>query len=149
MPIILGQGSFSVGRDCTLVIMHPLAASGRVDIPNVTSFRSAQVTANVKSDRLDGIQLAAELPKGWTFNFMADRGSPGLDNLFALIEQSWYIAGILNPCSVYQYITEKDGSTSTFQYTQASLKFDDPGTWKGDSKVEQAFSGEAWQRLPV
>ena len=115
MPISQAIGSYSVGRDCTVVLMHPLAPGGRVDIPNVTGFKSQQVTASVKADRLDGTQLAAELPKGWTGEFDFDRGNPAVDALFAAIEVQWYQTGTIQVATIYQYITEPTGATSTFQ----------------------------------
>jgi hypothetical protein len=52
---------FSVGRDCQLVVMGPF---GRVDLTHVTGFESRQQTHPIRIDRIDGVQLAAELPKG-------------------------------------------------------------------------------------
>lgn len=54
--------AFSVGRDTQLVVMGP---NGRVDLSHVTGFESRQITNPIRVSRLDGTQLAAELPKGW------------------------------------------------------------------------------------
>ena len=54
--------SFSVGRDCQLVVMGPY---GRIDLTHVTTFESLQMASPVRIDRIDGTQMAAELPKGW------------------------------------------------------------------------------------
>ena len=61
MPAILGTGNFNLGRDCQIVLVGPF---GQVTIPNVTKFGAKQETATVKVDRLDGVQLNTELPKG-------------------------------------------------------------------------------------
>ncbi len=149
MPLVQSTGSYSVGRDCQVVLMHPLAPGGRVDLPNVTGFMANQVTVNVKSDRLDGVQLAAELPKGWAGEFDADRGNNGLDVLFAAIEAAWYSTGNTPTAIIFQYVLEPDGSTTTFQYTQASLKLSAAGHWQGDQIVKQKISFEAWRRNKV
>ena len=60
--------NFSVGRDCQLVVMGPY---GRIDLTYVTAFESRQLTAPVRVDRIDGTQMAAELPKGWEGQFRA------------------------------------------------------------------------------
>ena len=58
----MASNTFSVGRDCQLVLMGPY---GRIDLTHVTGFEARQLTAPVRVDRIDGTQLAAELPKGW------------------------------------------------------------------------------------
>ena len=112
MPI----NSFSIGRDCQLVVMGP---QGRVDLTYVTGFESRQMTQSVRLDRLDGVPMGAELPKGWE-------------------------AG-----AVYQYVTEVDGSVSTYQYSGVVFKLVNAGTWKGDSTVKQKLEFFATQRQRV
>ena len=70
----MASNTFSVGRDCQLVVMGPF---GRVDLTHVTGFESRQVTAAVRVDRIDGVQLAAELPKGWDGAFELEGGAEG------------------------------------------------------------------------
>ena len=146
MPLSEVQGSFSTGRDCQIVIQHPLAPGGQVQIPNVTSFQSKQMTTAIKSRLLNGTRLAVHLPDGWELSFSADRGSQGVDDLFVLIEQSWLVAGQYMFATVYQYVTEVDGSVSTYQYTNVSLHLDQGGEWKGDDVVKQTIAGEAYRR---
>jgi len=149
MPVTQGTGSFSLGRDCTLVVMHPLAPGGRLQLDNLMGFDPKQETAGVRVDRLDGVQMNAELPKGWTASIELERGSPAIDNLFALIEQAWHSAGSYFTATVYQYIAEPDGSTSTWQFDNVALKLDNPGGWKGDASVKQTVSFMANRRRPV
>jgi len=40
---------------------------------------------------------------------------------------------------MYQYITETDGSVSTYQYDGVVFKLISAGVWKGDSSVKQKF----------
>jgi hypothetical protein len=147
MPIENTQGAFNTGRDCSLVIIDQ--TFGRVDIPNVTGFQSAQQTANVRSDRLDGIQLNAELPKGWTGSFDLDRGDSGIDDLFAQREAAWLQSGQYSSATIYQYISESDGSMSTYQYDNVAMKLDDAGRYQGDAIVKQRISFTANRRRRV
>jgi hypothetical protein len=143
MPVNAGTGVFSVGRDCQIVLIGPF---GRVDIPNITKFDCKQETAAIKVDRLDGIQMNAELPKGWNFRIEAERAGPSLDELFSLIEATWYNAGTVTIGQLFQYVQEPDGSSSTFIMDNVSLKLEDPGEWSGDASVKQRLSGNANRR---
>lgn len=146
MPIANGNFSFSVGRDCTLVVM---SNTGRLDIPNLMKFTVKQETANIKVDRLDGQQLQADVHKGWTGSFEAERGNQALDLLFAAIESAWIDDGQFFVSTIYQYITECDGSTSAWQYDNVSLKYDDAGDWSGDKSVKQKVSFVANRRRQI
>ena len=80
----MASNEFSVGRDCQLVVMGPF---GRVDLAHVTGFDSRQQTASIRVDRIDGRQMAAELPKGWEGMFELERGSSAADDFIARIRQ--------------------------------------------------------------
>ena len=66
MPI----NTFSVGRDCQLVVMGPY---GRVDLSHVTGFESRQVTAAVRGH--DGGSMGMPMDTGYTRLIAA----PGLE----------------------------------------------------------------------
>ena len=149
MAVTSGTGAFNVGRDCQIVITHSLAPGGRVDLPNLTMFDCKQTTANQHVDRLDGTQMNAELPKGWTLSFGNDRGNAALDDFFAAIEAAWYNAGSYTVATVFQYITEASGQQTTYQYDNVALKFDDPGSWASDGVVKQRVSGQSNRRVKV
>ena len=126
--------NFSIGRDTQLVVMGP---NGRVDISHVTGFESKQVTAPIRVTRIDGTHLGAELPKGWEGSFEVERGTPSLDDFIAMIEQNFYNGSSAQFGSMYQYITESDSSTSTYQFDSVVFKFANAGIWKGNSSVKQ------------
>ena len=130
MPI----NSFSIGRDCQLVVMGP---QGRVDLTYVTGFESRQMTQSVRLDRLDGVQMGAELPRGWT------------DDFIAAAEQIFLTQGSLPAGTVYQYVTEVDGSTSTYEYSGVVFKLVNAGTWRGDASVKQKLEFFATQRQRI
>jgi hypothetical protein len=138
--------AFSVGRDCQLVVMGPF---GRLDLTHVTGFESRQLTAPIRVDRIDGSQLAAELPKGWDGHFELERGSSAVDDFIARIEQA-YVSGSAVPTgTLYQYVSEVDCSTSTYQYDQVVFKLTQAGLWRGDQSVKQRLDFFASRRKRV
>ena len=125
---------FSIGRDCQLVVIGP---AGRVDISFVTGFESSQMTQPIRVDRLDGIQMATELPKGWEGSFEVERGSSAIDDFIASAEQAYRTNGSLPYGMIYQYVSEPDGSLSTYQYDGVVFRLENSGTWRGDAAVKQ------------
>lgn len=126
--------AFSVGRDTQLVVMGP---NGRVDLEHVTAFESHQLTQSVRVSRLDGTQLGTELPKGWEGSFELERGNSVVDDFIAATEQTYFNGGSASVSTMYQYVNETDGSTSTYQYDNVTFKLANAGIWKGDSSVRQ------------
>jgi hypothetical protein len=138
--------NFSLGRDCQLVVMGPF---GRVDLTHVTGFESQQMTYPVRVDRLDGVQMGAELPKGWQGSFDLERGTSAADDFIAQVEDGYYTSGNLTSGTLYQYVSETDGSVSTYQYSGVVFKMASSGAWKGDASVKQKleFFGARRQRI--
>jgi hypothetical protein len=130
----MGLTAFSIGRDTQLVVMGPY---GRVDLSHVTGFESRQITSPVRVSRLDGTQLAAELPKGWEGSFEVERGTSALDDFISVVEQNFYSGSGASSGTMYQYITEVDSSVSTYQFDGVVFKLASAGAWKGDSSVKQ------------
>lgn len=142
----MAMNPFSLGRDCQLVV---IGAQGQVNLTHVTSFEARQLTYPVRVDRLDGVQLAAELPKGWEGSFEVERGSSAVDDFIAANEQSFYVSGAVQTGTLYQYVTEVDSSTSTYQFSGVVFKLASAGTWKGDSTVKQKLEFFAARRQRV
>jgi len=143
---MMANASFSVGRDCQLVVMGPY---GRIDLTHVTGFESRQLTAPVRVSRIDGVQLAAELPKGWEGQFELERGSSAVDDFIARIEDAYSNGNSVSPGILYQYVNETDGSTSTYQYDGVVFKLSQAGTWRGDTSVKQRLDFFAGRRKRV
>jgi hypothetical protein len=137
---------FSVGRDTQLVVIGP---AGRVDLTHVTSFESRQLTRSVRVDRLDGTQMGTELPKGWEGSFELDRGSSTVDDFIAAAEQQYFNGSNIVASTMYQYVTETDGSTSTYQYDSVTFRLSNAGIWKGDSSVKQKLEFFAVRRRRI
>jgi hypothetical protein len=137
---------FSVGRDTQLVV---IGSTGRVDLTHVTSFESRQITQSVRVDRLDGTRMGTELPKGWEGSFDIERGSSTVDDFIAAAEQQYFNGSTVSPGTMYQYVTETDGSTSTYQYDNVAFRLVNAGTWKGDSSVKQKLEFFAVRRRRI
>jgi hypothetical protein len=138
--------TFSVGNDCQLVVMGPF---GRVDLEHVTGFEAHQITQSIRVDRLDGLQLGAELPKGWSGTFTLDRGSSAADDFVAAIEQAYFSGQAIAAGTLYQYVNEPDGSTSTYQFGGAVFKLTSAGAYRGDAPVAQRLDFYASNRVSV
>ncbi len=138
--------AFSIGRDTQLVVIGP---TGRVDLTHVSSFEARQITQSVRVDELDGVPMGTELPKGWEGSFEIERGNSAVDDLIALIEQQYFNGTAATPGSMYQYISEADGSTSTYQYDTVCFKLLSAGQWRGDSSVKQKLEFFAARRTRI
>lgn len=138
--------TFTVGSDCQLVVM---GSFGRMDMEHVTGFEAHQLTLALRVDRLDGVQLGAELPKGWTGSFMLDRGSSAVDDFIAQIEQAYLAGQSISAGTLYQYVNEPDGSTSTYQFNGVVFKLTSAGVYKGDAAVTQRLDFYASGRVRV
>lgn len=138
------SNTFSVGRDCQLVVMGPF---GRIDLTHVTGFESRQITTPVRVDRIDGVLLAAELPKGWDGAFDLERGSSAVDDFIAGVEAAFHAGNAVATGTLYQYVAEVDGSTSTYQYNNVVFKLAQAGTWRGDVSVKQRLEFYASTRV--
>lgn len=138
--------AFSIGRDTQLVVMGP---NGRVDLSHVTGFESRQITNPIRVSRLDGTQLAAELPKGWEGSFDVERGTSVLDDFISDVEQNYYNGASVSSGTMYQYITEVDSSVSTYQFDGVVFKLASAGAWKGDASVKQKLEFYATRKRRI
>jgi hypothetical protein len=135
---------FSVGRDCQVVV---LGAYGRVDLEHVTGFEARQHTASVRVDRIDGTTLGAELPKGWEGTFDLERGNSAAEDFIAQLEADFFAGNNPSAGTLYQYISEIDGSTSTYQFSNVVFKLANAGLWRGDASVKQRLEFFASTRV--
>ena len=142
----MATNSFTLGRNCQVVVMGP---QGRVDLTHVTAFESRQLTNPVRIARMDGTQLGADVPKGWEGSFEVERGSSSVDDMIAAFEANYYSTGAMPTGTLYQYVTEVDGSTSTYQFDGAVFKLANAGAWKGDQSVKQKLEFFATTRQRV
>jgi hypothetical protein len=137
---------FSVGRDTQLVVIGP---SGTMSLAHVTAFESRQVTQSVRVNRLDGNQMGMELPKGWEGSFELDRGDSVVEDFIAATEQNYFNGSVSTISSMYQYVSEVDGSTSTYQYDSVVFRLTNAGLWRGDAAVKQKLEFFASRRRRI
>ena len=124
-----------------------MGPAGRVDLTYVTGFESRQLTHPVRVDRLDGVHMATELPRGWEGSFEVERGTSAVDDFIAAAEAVYRTTGALPYGMLYQYVSEPNGSTSTYQYTSVVFKLANAGQWRGDSSVKQKLEFYADTRV--
>jgi hypothetical protein len=134
---------FSVGRDTQLVVIGP---SGRLDLAHVTGFDSRQVTQAVRVNRLDGNQMGMELPKGWEGSFELERGDSVVEDFISTMETNYFSGDPGTTSTMYQYVSEVDGSTSTYQFDSVVFHLSNAGQWRGDAAVKQKLDFFASRR---
>jgi hypothetical protein len=138
--------AFSVGRDAQLVVIGP---SGRIDLNHVTAFESRQITQSIRVNRLDGNHIGMELPKGWEGSFELERGDSTVEDFIAGMEQDYFNGSVDSSGSMYQYVSEVDGSVSTYQYDAVVFRLSNAGQWRGDSAVKQKLEFFASRRMRI
>jgi len=138
--------NFSIGRDTQLVVIGP---NGRVDLSYVTGFEAKQITQSIRVNQLNGSTLGTELPKGWEGAFELERGDSTVEDFIAAAEQQFFNGAVSTPSTMYQYVSETDGSTSTYQYDVVTLKLTSAGQWRGDSSVKQRLEFFATRRRRI
>lgn len=142
MPV---QG-FSIGRDVAIDINMP---QGPVRFSNVTDFSAQPIYTGIESKGIDGINRFGEIPSGYNISVTIDRANANLDKAFAYLEALYYAGQNVPASSVTETITEPDGSVTQWRYSGIAFKFDDHGSWQGDAKVTQKFSGKASLRTQL
>ena len=75
--------------------------------------------------------------------------SSTVDDFIAAAEQQYFNGSTVSPGTMYQYVTETDGSTSTYQYDNVAFRLVNAGIWKGDSSVKQKLEFFAVRRRRI
>ena len=134
---------YSIGRDCQVVLLW----NGiRIDLRDVVGFQAEQQVKLQRSDPLNSVPVEFNTPAGWRGQFHIDRGSSALDDLIVAIESAFWNAGVIGSGTIYQYVNETDGSTSTYEFTGVALTLTNSGTYKAEIIVTQTINFFASQR---
>ena len=141
--------NFNVGRDCQVVIQHPMAAGGRLDLSIVTDFDPKQNVVEASVDGLDGKFWSASLPKSWSGTVGIDRANNVCDLFITTLENAYFNGLNVPSGSVYQYITEVDGSVTRYQFSECSFHLPNAGSWKNDAVVKMQLGFIAARRRAV
>ena len=137
---------YSIGRDCQVVLLWNGA---RVDLRDVVGFQAEQQVKLQRADPLNSVPVEFNTPAGWRGQFQIDRGSSALDDLVAAIEAAFWNAGTIGSGTIYQYVTESDGSISTYEFVGVALTLTNSGHYKAENIVTQTVSFFASQRNSI
>jgi len=127
--------SFNLGKNVSLVLLAPNGS--RVDLTILTAFKASQKIHDLVVHPLSGPPIGQYLPAGWEGEFTIERGNAAVDNLFIQIESGFWAGGDVGTGSIYQYVAERDGSQSTYQFDGVTMQHSDTGEWKAESSVKQ------------
>ena len=137
------SGSFTagprptIGRDCSVTLLWN---GTRIDLETVTGFEAMQQVKSQRSDPLNGVPLEFNTPSGWRGSFHADRGSSALDRLIAANEAAFWNSGIVGSGTIFQNITEADGSLTTFAFVGVAMTLSQAGSYVSEGIVKQTIS---------
>lgn len=137
--------SFTLGRDTLIQVISPV---GELNL-NVTEFQSQQRTHQVVSRPLGRPTQIFDVPDMWSGSFQIDRNSPNIENAIAQIESDYWAGRDLQTWTMYAYIEEIDGSTSTYEYVGVTMRLSNAGTYKNDDAIKQTVEFSASLRRRV
>ena len=139
--------AFNIGRDVSLDISDPIQGLVRFGIRTGAEF--TPIYDELKSKALDGIPRNASIPDGHRIMIQIDRNDARLDNYFATKEAN-YFAGNVDPnVTITETITEIDGSTTVWRYTDVSIRLTSGGVWKGNAITTLSIEGVAARKVKI
>lgn len=136
---------YSVGKDVVITLNMP---SGILRV-NLTMFDAKPVFLDLKSRPLNSPPVHMNIPDGWKGSAKVDRQDASLDDFTAQAEAAYWAGQNVLKGSITQTVTEPDGSTSRYRFTNVSLKITDPGSWSAEKLVDQSLEFEASRRIKV
>jgi hypothetical protein len=145
MAAVTPSNAFSVGKDITGILVSQTGV--QVDLPHLTGVHFTPQYDTFKSKPLDGPTRQFDLPDGHQFSLKFDREDDSLDSFFAMIETAyWAVGGFVPTFTLYFYITERNGTQTTFEFSEVTVQYK-PGEWKSGAPVSGSIDGFArfWQ----
>ena len=136
---------YSIGRDCRVTFLWN---GSRIDLRDVTGFQAIQQTRTQRADPLNGMPVVFNTPNGWSGTFTIARANANLDELVAAIESSFWNAGIIGSGTIYQYISEPDGSVTTWEYLNVSMTLE-TDRWQAEGMIHQSVHFFASTRVKI
>lgn len=143
--------TFNVGRDVTAVL---IAANGtRVDLVGNTEITRRPIYHNITHEPVNAPPIRRYLPAGHELTFTFERRGPDNEELFSAIEQGYWAGGYPNGAtnggSLFIYVYEPDGSTTTWQGTNVSLGMNEAMRAQQRSAIPQTIEGFAstWNQI--
>ena len=139
--------SFSIGKDISFILVSPLGAT--IQLPKLTGFDDELIYETVKSKVLDGPTRQVSLPDGHKLSVKFDREDGSVDTFFAALEAAYWAAGGFVPqFTGYVNVTERNGTSSRFEYLQLDLQYKG-GSWKSGAPVPGELMGYARYKRSV
>jgi hypothetical protein len=136
---------YSIGKDAVFTINTP---NGILRV-TLTGFDAKPVYTDLKSVPLDKPPVHMSIPSGWKGTAKLDRMDSSVDDYVAANEAAYYAGQSILQGTITQTITEVNGTTSRFRYTNVNLRVVDPGAWASEKLVEQSLEFEASRRLKL
>ncbi len=142
MPI----NNYSVGKDISYTVV---TSAGTLTLNGKTDYSIKPMFTDLPHKGLNGLHIHGYEPDGWQIDMKFDRTDPEIDNYFAQREADYYAGVNQQGGTLLENIVEKDGSISTYRYTDVVLKFDSAGDWRADSLIPISVSAMASRRIKV
>lgn len=142
MPI----NNFSIGKDISYTVV---TSSGTLTLNGKTGYSVKPMFTDINHKGLGGLNVHGVIPDGWQIELQFDRTDPNVDNYFAQREADYFNGVNQQGGTIFENIVEKDGSITSFRYTDVSLKYDNAGNWKGDSLIPISVTATASRRIKV
>jgi hypothetical protein len=142
MPI----NNYSIGKDISYSVVTP---SGPLTLNGKTGYSVKPMFTDLNHKGLNGINVHGVIPDGWQIELQFDRTDPNVDNYFAQLEADYFAGVNQQGGTIFENIVEKDGSITSFRYTDVILKYDNAGNWKGDSLIPISVTAMASRRIKV
>jgi hypothetical protein len=142
--------TFTVGRDCSAVLISPYGTEITLNLE--TQIETKPEYATAKSQPLNSPPIERALPQGHRLTFSYDRVSSAIDQLFSKIEANWWAGGTPDggtnaSGSVYIYVNEPTGGTTTYEYSGVTFSQTNAGSFSVDNPVKGEISAFAQTRV--
>lgn len=142
----MAANGLSTGIDHKLVFTDVNGNQQFVIIENFTSKEDAVMD---KVIAMDGTVRHPKFHEGWSGSFTLQRSNNVMDNYIALQEASYYLGQDQLPMTITETISEPDGTTSQYQYTNTVIMLEDAGNWSGTEIVRQRISFMASRKIEL
>lgn len=140
------QNGLTVGSDARFDV---ITAAGALSLPTLESFHAKKITQQRKVNPLNASPINMQFPNGWEGSFVVARADSTLDDYFAAQEAAQYAGANLAAGTIHQTITEVNGTTSQYMFTDVQLSIEDAGNYEALSEVKQHVSFVASARIKV
>jgi hypothetical protein len=112
----------------------------------VESFTSKEDATVDKLVQMNGVITHPKFHMGWSGSFVLQRNSDFMDAYTATQEAAYYQGVGQIPMTITQTISESDGTTSQWQYTDVVITLDDAGQYSGTEIVKQRATFNAFRK---